>query len=160
MQNDSRAPENSYQVTDSAKIVSSDYICIRCNTRGQHFAHKCFALKLKCQNCKKIGHVAKACRKTVPTAATNRQHHRVTADPRNNLLDESETSTAPRPDHTSASGHSQTSCCSARPATPVYQHQCTSHGVINPSSCCSLNAHPTYNAYSLDDNVHDDSFLE
>ena len=41
--------------------ISDDYKCIRCGTRGKHFAHDCFAIKLTCKSCGKKGHIAKAC---------------------------------------------------------------------------------------------------
>lgn len=56
-------PASSKEIpTSTAKSVSNNYICIRCGTKAKHFANECFALKLKCNSCGKIGHIGKACR--------------------------------------------------------------------------------------------------
>ena len=47
------------KVTNSA---NKNYKCIRCGTTGKHTADKCWAIKLRCHNCQKYGHVSKACR--------------------------------------------------------------------------------------------------
>ena len=48
--------------------VNSDYVCIRCNAKGKHLASKCYALKLKCNECSKTGHIARACRNRSSTS--------------------------------------------------------------------------------------------
>ena len=40
-----------FRVTNSGAAVSADYICIRCSSKGKHFAHNCFALQLTCNVC-------------------------------------------------------------------------------------------------------------
>ena len=42
--------------------VPSSYVCVRCGKQGAHRAEHCFALKLKCNYCSKIGHIAKVCK--------------------------------------------------------------------------------------------------
>ena len=44
--------------------LSQSYICIRCSAKGKHLASDCFALKLSCNKCKKLGHIAIACKST------------------------------------------------------------------------------------------------
>ena len=60
-----RINDNSSDRSASAKAVSSDYVCIRCGTKGRHLASKCFALNLTCNKCAKKGHIAKACKTNV-----------------------------------------------------------------------------------------------
>ena len=57
--------------------VPEHYVCIRCTARGKHEASKCFALKLKCNKCNKIGHIARACKSKVET---------ITEQPRTNFV--------------------------------------------------------------------------
>jgi hypothetical protein len=38
------------------------YICIRCGARAKHFAKQCFAVNTTCNQCGKIGHLAKMCK--------------------------------------------------------------------------------------------------
>ena len=58
---------SNFKITDdrsSRNNVSSSYVCIRCGARARHLAKDCFALKLKCKKCSKIGHIAKVCKST------------------------------------------------------------------------------------------------
>ena len=50
--------------------VSQTYKCCRCGKSGSHLAHECFALKLTCTKCQKLGHLSKVCRtKTSPDSS-------------------------------------------------------------------------------------------
>ena len=69
-------PVNRMSSNDRGKPVPSDYICIRCNTKGNHFAHMCYALEMTCNNCKVKGHVSKACRKNINTSSSFRNQSR------------------------------------------------------------------------------------
>ena len=42
--------------------LSQNYVCIRCSARNSHLAKDCYALKLSCRKCNKIGHIAVACK--------------------------------------------------------------------------------------------------
>lgn len=42
--------------------VPTNYTCIRCSTTGKHFANVCPYSNLVCRQCKKKGHIARACR--------------------------------------------------------------------------------------------------
>ena len=50
------------EASSRGKVVPRNYVCIRCGTKENHFANECFALKLKCNNCSRIGHLAKCCK--------------------------------------------------------------------------------------------------
>jgi hypothetical protein len=54
--------EKPYRQDDKTTKVHSNYTCIRCTTKGKHLAKECFALKLKCNKCGKLGHISKACK--------------------------------------------------------------------------------------------------
>lgn len=63
------ATSSSFKIVNSAdgskkfsSTVSANYTCIRCGTRGKHKASNCFAIKLACKACSKMGHLAKVCR--------------------------------------------------------------------------------------------------
>lgn len=56
-----------------SRKVPSDYICFRCGTQGQHFVHKCFALKKSCNKCSKRGHISKVCRSR-PSEQSSESH--------------------------------------------------------------------------------------
>lgn len=62
-----RNSSTSYQVASSSYSATNanipkNYVCIRCGSKRQHLAHNCFARKLKCKLCKKIGHLQKVCK--------------------------------------------------------------------------------------------------
>lgn len=48
--------------TISKNSVPENYTCIRCGAKRKHFASDCFALKKKCNFCKKFGHLEKVCK--------------------------------------------------------------------------------------------------
>ena len=54
--------QSASKLNRSSEKVPDSYICIRCGARAKHLAQKCFALKLKCNLCTKIGHLAKVCK--------------------------------------------------------------------------------------------------
>ena len=63
-------PDCSYQTSYKAseyrargiKKVPTTYVCIRCGQQAKHFANECYALKLKCNRCRKTGHIARCCK--------------------------------------------------------------------------------------------------
>ena len=63
--------------------LSPNYVCIRCNAQGKHLAHECFALKLTCRSCKKVGHTSRACKSKVNKAVhiVQDQHSSASNDP-------------------------------------------------------------------------------
>jgi phage FluMu protein Com len=61
-----------YRKDNMPQQIHGNYVCIRCTGKGKHLAKDCFALKMKCNKCKKMGHIAKACRsKTYTGNRTN-----------------------------------------------------------------------------------------
>ena len=57
---------HSYKVTTrNTEKVPANYVCIRCGAKAKHLAKNCFATKLQCNNCKKMGHLSKVCKKSV-----------------------------------------------------------------------------------------------
>ena len=44
------------------KMPNKDYKCVRCGTKGKHYVQDCFALKLECNKCSKMGHIARVCK--------------------------------------------------------------------------------------------------
>lgn len=55
----------------SKKTVPSTYKCIRCGSKAKHFVTDCYALKLKCNKCRKPGHIAQACKTKQSDAKSN-----------------------------------------------------------------------------------------
>ena len=47
--------------------VPNNYVCIRCSAKAKHFVNNCYAIKMTCSYCKKVGHIAKACKNKVAT---------------------------------------------------------------------------------------------
>ena len=45
-----------------SKAVPRNYVCIRCGAKEKHYANECFALKLKCNKCSRIGPLARCCK--------------------------------------------------------------------------------------------------
>jgi len=50
------------KLTTPSTNIPENYVCIRCGAKRKHLARNCFALKLKCNSCKKPGHIAKVCK--------------------------------------------------------------------------------------------------
>lgn len=67
------------------KKVPSTYTCMRCGAKARHFVSECFAIKLECNLCGKVGHISRACKSkprehsrassTVPSPHTSSRHH-------------------------------------------------------------------------------------
>ena len=60
-------PAHKFEVNKTSKAthsskVPSDFVCIRCGTKGKHYPKQCFALKKTCGKCKRRGHLTKACK--------------------------------------------------------------------------------------------------
>lgn len=70
----SRGFRTTYRNDRPSTQVDEKYVCIRCSARGKHLAKDCFALKLKCNKCSKVGHIAKSC-KSKNTYTRNRANH-------------------------------------------------------------------------------------
>ena len=69
------ATSSSYSTEVNQTIkLPLNYICIRCGAKRKHAAKDCFAIKLKCRKCNKLGHIAKVCK-----AQTGAAHY-TTAD--------------------------------------------------------------------------------
>ena len=49
-------------VVSIKKDAPTNYTCICCGTKAKHFASDCYALKLKCNKCSKVGHLSKVCK--------------------------------------------------------------------------------------------------
>ena len=114
IQGDRSIFEPVFRVTNSGAAVPADYICIRCSSKGKHFAHNCFALQLTCNVCHKIGHIGIACRgggrsRRVGNSAQV-PFRPVTSSTRTHLLDES-------------SSHSPEAVMSSSHASSPYQSQ-------------------------------------
>ena len=56
--------------------VPNNYVCIRCGTKAKHFVKNCYAIKMTCSYCKKVGHISKCCKNK---SATTHQLQAVTA---------------------------------------------------------------------------------
>ena len=56
--------QTSYKVIENkgSKKVPATYVCIRCGQRAKHYVNDCYALNLKCNKCRKTGHLAKCCK--------------------------------------------------------------------------------------------------
>ena len=57
-----------------AASLPQSYVCIRCGQRAKHKAQHCYALKLQCKSCSKIGHIAKMCKSTKPSYKADVRH--------------------------------------------------------------------------------------
>ena len=59
---DNSVPLPTYKVKKASNSKPAhDYRCHRCGSLGKHFVNECWALKLKCNLCHTIGHIARAC---------------------------------------------------------------------------------------------------
>lgn len=69
--------QNTERYADQVKTVPNNYVCIRCGTKGKHFANKCSAISKICNSCGKTGHYSKACRskKKSTDDKSYSQHH-------------------------------------------------------------------------------------
>ena len=56
------AVKSTHKTAVHKEEVPNSYVCIRCSARGKHFAHDCYALKMTCRKCNKLGHLAKFCK--------------------------------------------------------------------------------------------------
>lgn len=67
------------------------YVCIRCGAANLHFVDQCYAQKLKCRNCNKVGHIGRVCRskmfsRNVSTSVAPRGRSFQTAQATNNVV--------------------------------------------------------------------------
>lgn len=46
----------------TANFSLKNYVCVRCGAKDTHEAKNCFAIKMQCRKCLKIGHLAKVCK--------------------------------------------------------------------------------------------------
>ena len=60
---------NLTHTTNSPKVPDDSYVCMKCGERAKHFVNDCFARKLRCKKCKKLGHLQSVCK------SANKVHH-------------------------------------------------------------------------------------
>lgn len=139
------AEKRSFRINDSDRrastIIPEDYVCIRCGAKAKHLADNCFAKKLMCNGCKKMGHLRIVCK--------SRQ-----APSQMNQLIEHQPSARECHGASSSSRDHGSQPCSA----PEVQ---LSHGVVATShqcSCASLQSPNQCHSNSMKC-ISDDSFL-
>ena len=53
------------------KLTPKNYTCFRCGAKDRHFTSDCYAIKMKCNSCSKVGHLAKVCRANKSTLSSS-----------------------------------------------------------------------------------------
>ena len=65
---DDSQPDDIHKINSGSKTVlrvktlpNDAYLCYRCGAKGKHFSNDCFAKKMICHQCNKMGHISRIC---------------------------------------------------------------------------------------------------